>query len=126
MGIIHYDQVEAYEYDKGVWVRKLAVPETGSKLISVGTATFDPGASLPCHFHNCEESITILEGKAFVEVNGERIPMKPYDTSHMVVGVPHRFINASKSRKMTILWVYASANMGRILVDPEKCSQRSG
>ena len=121
MAIVHSDQVESYDYDQGVWVRKLAVPETGTKSISVGIATFDPGASLPCHFHNCEESITIIAGKAIVEVGGERIRLKRYDTSHMLSGVPHRFINASKTKKMSILWVYASDDMGRILVDPDKC-----
>ena len=112
MGIIYSDQVEVYEYDQGVWVKKLAVPETGTQSISVGVTTFDPGVALPCHIHGCEESITIIEGEAFVEFGGKRIRLKPYDTSHMLAGVPHRFINAS-------------ADMGRTIVEPVECSGRS-
>ncbi len=125
MGILHSDQVESYEYDHGVRVKKLAVPETGTQSISVGIATFDPGVGLPCHIHGCEESITILEGEAFVEFGGKRTRLKPYDTSHMLAGVPHRFINASATEKMSILWVYASTDMGRTIVAPEECSGRS-
>lgn len=124
MGIVYSDQVESYEYDQGIWVRKLAVPETGTKELSVGVATFDPGASLPCHIHHCEESITIIAGEAWVEFDGQQVRLKPYDTSHMPAGVPHRFINASVTQPMSILWVYASADMGRILVDPEGCSSK--
>ena len=52
MGIVQSDQVEAFEYGEGIWVKKLAVPETGTESISVGTATFEPGAFLPCHIHH--------------------------------------------------------------------------
>jgi len=124
MGIVHSDRVEPYEYDAGIWVKKLAVPETGTQSISVGVATFDPGASLPCHTHSCEESITIIEGEAVVEFGGRRIRLKPYDTSHMPAGAAHRFLNASQTEKMSILWVYASTDMGRTLVDPEECAGR--
>lgn len=121
MGVIHSDQAESYKYDRGIWVKKLAVPETGTQSISVGIATFEPGASLPCHIHHCEESITIIEGEAFVDVAGERTRMRAYDTSHVPAGTPHRFLNASQTEKMSILWVYASTDMGRTLVDPEEC-----
>ena len=122
MGIVHSDQVEPYEYDEGIWVKKLAVPETGTQSISLGVATFAPGASLPCHIHGCEESITIIEGEAVVEFGGRRVPLKPYDTSHMPAGTPHRFLNASPTETMSILWVYASTDMGRTLVDPGECT----
>ena len=121
MGIVQSDQVEAFEYGEGIWVKKLAVPETGTESISVGTATFEPGAFLPCHIHHCEESITIIEGEAFVDVAGTRTRMRPYDTSHVPAGVPHRFLNASATETMSMLWVYASADMGRELVDPGEC-----
>jgi len=121
MGIVRSDEAEPCEYGKGIWIKKLAVPETGTESISVGMATFDPGASLPCHIHGCEESITIIEGEAFVDVAGKRTRMRPYDTSHVPAGTPHRFLNASQTEKMSMLWVYASADMGRTLVDPEEC-----
>jgi putative monooxygenase len=122
MGIVPSDQVQPFEYEKGIWVKKLAVPETGTESISVGVATFEPGASLPCHIHGCEESITIIEGEAVVEFGGRRVRLKPYDTSHMPAGTPHRFLNASQTETMSILWVYASADMGRTLVDPGECA----
>jgi quercetin dioxygenase-like cupin family protein len=121
MGIVRSEEAERFEYDKGVWARKLAVPETGTENISVGIATFEPGASLPCHIHHCEESITIIEGEAIVEFGGRRERLRPYDTSHMPAGTPHRFLNASQTESMSILWVYASPHMGRTLVPPNQC-----
>jgi quercetin dioxygenase-like cupin family protein len=114
-------EAPVYELDRGVNFRNLAVKEMGTETISVGLATFEPGAYLPCHTHNCEESITVLEGEAYVDVAGARSLVKPYDTSHVPTGVPHRFVNASRTAKMTILWVYASADVDRIIQPYARC-----
>jgi quercetin dioxygenase-like cupin family protein len=110
-----------YKLDTGVEFQDMAVKSLGTQGISVGLATFAPGALLPCHIHNCEESITILEGTAYCDVQGKRYKLVPYDTSHVPAGIPHRFVNASRRRTMVMLWVYASADVERVIQDVHRC-----
>ena len=68
---------------------------------------FDPGAAIARHYHNCDESVTILEGEASCEVNGEVFAMgkggEAFDTTFVPAGIPHRFWNESDA-PMKILW----------------------
>lgn len=121
MSISRSKTAKRYELDKGVDFQDMAVKSLGTEGISVGLATFAPGAWLPCHTHNCEESITILEGSAYCDVAGKRFKLGPYDTSHVPAGIPHRFVNASQEEKMLMLWVYASADVERIIQDTQRC-----
>ena len=50
------------ELGDGVTVQILTGEDSGSNSLRVGTATFRPGAALPCHTHDFDESITILSG----------------------------------------------------------------
>ncbi len=93
----------------------------GTVGLSVGLATFAPGALPPCHIHNCEESITILEGAAYCDVEGKRYRLVPYATSHVPAGVSHRFVNASRHRKMVMLWVYGFPDVERIIRNIREC-----
>ncbi len=63
----------------------------------------------------------ILEGNAFVDVAGQRTAMKVYDSSHVPEGVPHRFVNASKTAELTILWVYVVPHVERLVTDYSEC-----
>ena len=121
MAIIAFDQCRKYELDQGVLFRDMQTADTGTNVLSVGTATFQPARYLPCHRHNCEEAIVILEGDAFVDVAGKRTPMKPYDSSHVPQGVPHRFVNASKTRELMILWIYSVVDVARLVTSYSEC-----
>jgi len=121
MAITFFDRCKKYELDEGVLFRDMQTKETGTGVLSVGTATFDPGRYLPCHRHNCEEVIVILEGQAFVDLAGRRTPMKPYDSSHVPQGVPHRFVNASRQKGLTILWIYSVADVERLVTRYSEC-----
>jgi len=121
MGITRFDNCQALEIDQGVLFRTMQDKTTGTGVLSVGTATFKPGRYLPCHRHNCEEVIVILEGEAFVDIEGQRTAMRVYDSSHVPEGVPHRFVNASKSRELTILWIYSVVDVARLVTDYTEC-----
>ncbi len=121
MSVSRSKTAKKYELDKGVEFQDMAVKSLGTQGISVGLATFAPGAWLPCHIHNCEESITILEGSAYCDVEGKRFKLAAYDTSHVPAGIPHRFVNASREEQMVMLWVYASADVERIIQDVQRC-----
>jgi len=83
--------------DRGTGVK--TVPLAGKWLDSTsltnGVTMFEPGAAIARHYHNCDESVTILEGEATCEVDGEVFTMKAYDTTFVPAGIPHRFWNES-------------------------------
>jgi quercetin dioxygenase-like cupin family protein len=79
-----------------------------------GTTEFDPGASLPLHSHDCEESVAVLEGQAAFEADGEVIDLDVGDTTWLPAGVVHRFRNRGTGR-LRILWIYGSARATRTI-----------
>ena len=45
------------------------------------------------HYHNTfSEFYTILEGEGFIELDGEMVPVKPYDTVKICKGTRHRAV----------------------------------
>ncbi|MGE5253239.1 MAG: cupin domain-containing protein [Planctomycetaceae bacterium] len=97
----------------------LVTGETGSEHLTTGITEFQPGASLAMHIHNCEEQVTVIEGKATAVIDGISHPVTAPDTTFIFPGVPHRFINSS-DRPMKILWVYTTTRVTRTFVDPGK------
>lgn len=126
--ISKYTEIKPFELDTGVYFHEMIMQTNGAKTIIVGLATFEPGASLPCHIHNVEESVTILKGIAFCDVEGVRTALEPYDTSFIPAGIPHRFVNRSDTEQLIILWAYSQINISlhtvdveRIIVDSDRC-----
>jgi len=95
---------------------QLVTPEVGSTSVLNGITSFAPGASIPLHKHNCEESVLVLEGRALIEVDGETRELTALDTTWIAAGVPHRFINASATDPMRIFWTYASIHADRTII----------
>lgn len=123
-----YKEIKPFEMDEGVYFHEMIMKDMGPKTIIVGLATFKPGASLPCHIHNVEESVTILNGKAYCDVEGVRTYVEQYDTSFIPSTIPHRFVNASNSEELVILWAYSQVNTAlrfvdveRIIVESDRC-----
>ena len=95
---------------------QLVTPEAGSTSLLNGITSFAPGASIPLHKHNCEESVLVLEGRARIEVDGRITELGPLDTTWIAAEVPHRFLNASADAPMRIFWTYASIAATRTLI----------
>ena len=81
-----------------------------------GITAFEPGAKIGVHFHNCEESVMILEGEAVAEIDGVRHHLKTGDTTWLPANVPHRFLNESNAT-MRIFWIYADVSATRTMVE---------
>ncbi|RSL33130.1 cupin domain-containing protein [Salibacterium salarium] len=123
--ISKYKDVEPFELDEGVYFHNMATKDTGTKTIVSGLATFEPGAGLPCHVHNVEESVTVIEGEAFCDVKGVRSFVQKFDTSFIPPDVPHRFVNVSSTERLVILWVYSQVNTSLQSVDIERITVKS-
>lgn len=80
-----------------------------------GTTEFAPGAQVPWHTHDCEETVAIIEGEALFEADGEQIQLVVGDATWTPAGVAHRFANRGPG-PMRILWIYGSVDATRTLV----------
>jgi putative monooxygenase len=119
--IVRFDQRAVYELSKNAFFIDLFARRFGSVGICGGYGRFLPGASLPCHIHDFDESITIVKGSATCLVEGRRYPVSGYDTAFVPMGLPHRFINESED-EMAMLWVYAGSEPDRRKVLSGYCS----
>lgn len=100
----------------GARTRPLVTRRCGSTSLINGITAFDPGAAIGLHFHNCEESVMVIEGEAIAEIDGVQHHLSTHDTTWIPANVPHRFINAS-DRPMRIFWTYATVDATRTMVE---------
>ncbi|MDB5664611.1 cupin domain-containing protein [Cypionkella sp.] len=98
----------------GARTTPLVTRRCGSSSLINGITAFDPGAAIGVHFHNCEESVMVIEGQAIAEIDGIQHHLNTHDTTWIPANVPHRFINAS-GKPMRIFWTYATVDATRTM-----------
>ena len=96
----------------------------------VVTACSNPAPRLPCHRHEFDESITIVQGAATCIVEGRRYELSANATALVPQGRCHYFINLTLE-PMAMIWVYAGDAPDRIVMDdmlchPEKAKENGG
>ena len=119
--IVRFADAPKYELADGATFCDLFAGHMGAQGICGGYGEFIPGSSLPCHVHNYDESITIVNGEALCLVMGRKYRLADYDTALVPQGQPHRFINQS-SGPMAMIWVYAGSEPERTVLDSRYCS----
>lgn len=119
--IVRFTTAPRYELAGSTWFCDLFAGRYGAVGICGGYGEFSPGSSLPCHFHEYDESITIVKGEAICEVAGRRHCLSNYDTAFVPQRRPHRFLNES-SMPMAMVWVYGGSEPERTIVDCKYCT----
>jgi quercetin dioxygenase-like cupin family protein len=114
--ILRPAEIPARDRGGGARTIPLVTRGVGATGFINGITLFDPGASVPLHSHNCEESVMVLEGRAIVEIEGTEYEVGTHDVTFLPANVPHRFRNASATERMRILWTYASIDATRTIV----------
>jgi putative monooxygenase len=114
--VLRPSEIKAADRGGGAKTIPLVNQKVGSTSLLNGITSFEPGAAIPVHTHNCEESVMVLEGSAIAEIDGVEHTLGPLDTTWLPANVPHRFINASTTEPMRIFWTYASVEATRTLV----------
>ncbi len=114
--VLRPSEIKPHERGGGARTIPLVTRGCGSTSLLNGITEFAPNAAIPLHKHNCEESVMVLEGEAIVELDGVRHRMGVNDTTWVPAEMPHRFINASDSKKMRIFWIYASIDATRTII----------
>jgi quercetin dioxygenase-like cupin family protein len=113
-----------YEPNPGARFQDYFNRDLGSTGMSGGYGIFQPGGRLPCHLHDFDESITIVEGTATCVVEGREYLLSDCATALAPRGRCHYFINNSKS-PMAMIWVYAGDLPQRLVLE-EKCCTLDG
>jgi putative monooxygenase len=114
--ILRPDALPVNDRGNGARTIPLVTRRCGSTSMINGITAFEPGAKIGVHFHNCEESVMILEGEAVAEIDGVRHHLKTGDTTWLPANVPHRFLNESNAT-MRIFWIYADVSATRTMVE---------
>ena len=109
-------QIAPRERGGGARTYPLVNARIGSRATLSGITEFEPGAAIALHFHNCEETVMVLEGQAVAEIAGAEHALGPTDTTWIPAGVHHRFRNASATTRMRIYFTYASIDANRTVV----------
>lgn len=114
--ILRAAELPSVDRGRGVRTTYLAGSHVGSSRFMNGVTEFDPRASLQTHCHNCEESVVVLEGRAWFDCDGETMELGPGDATWVPAGAWHRFRNASNDT-LRILWTYGSVDPTRTFAD---------
>jgi quercetin dioxygenase-like cupin family protein len=61
--------------------------------------------------------VIVLQGDAVAEIDGIEHRLSRWDTTYVYAGVAHRFCNASDTVPMCILWIYASVDATRTIIE---------
>lgn len=114
--ILRPNSLPAHDRGGGARTIPLVTRAAGATSFINGITVFEPGAAVPLHTHNCEESIMIIEGRAIAEIDGIEYEVNTHDVTFLPANVPHRFRNASNTERMQMLWTYASTRATRTIV----------
>jgi quercetin dioxygenase-like cupin family protein len=114
--ILRIDSLPVVDRGNGIHTIPLVTKELGSKHLTTGITRFPVGAKVPMHSHNCDEQVTILEGEAEAELDGQRHRLHAYDTTLVPANKPHRFVNVGTT-PLAILWIYASTEVTRTFAE---------
>jgi mannose-6-phosphate isomerase-like protein (cupin superfamily) len=114
------DPAARFELAPSARFQDLYNADLGALGICGGYGVFEPGARLPCHRHEFDESITIVQGTATCVVEGRRHELSDNATAVVPRGRCHYFINLTLE-PMAMIWVYAGDRPDRIVMDENYC-----
>ena len=86
--------------------------------LTTGIVEIACGGEVPCHTHTFSESITLLSGKAEVEVEGRIYSLAPLDTVTIRAGLAHAARNVDPRTPAILHVALAHETPGREMCDP--------
>ncbi len=115
--LLRPEELTTYERGGGARTTPLINKEVGTQSFITGYTSFEGGAVIPFHSHNCQESVVLMEGRAIMDIDGLEYELKPHDVTFIPPNVSHRFRNLSKTNPMKMLWIYENTAATRTLTE---------
>ena len=115
--VLRPENLKSYARGGGARTTPLINRDVGTSSFITGYTTFDGGAVIPFHSHNCQESVVLMEGEAMMEVDGLEVQLKPHDVTFIPPNLSHRFRNLSPTNPMKILWIYENSAATRTFTE---------
>lgn len=94
----------------------IAGPKQGTRGIKSGITRMRAGSVVPRHSHNCEEQVTVLEGKLRFVLGGKVVECGRYDSTYISAGVEHEFSNIGDNDAL-VLVIYGASHVTRTFSD---------
>jgi quercetin dioxygenase-like cupin family protein len=89
----------------GIRGRFLAHKDLGASRVSLLMNTAEPGAAVPLHMHEVEETVVMFEGRIWVQLGEDRRVIGPDDTVIIPPHTPHAW-GTEGSEAARMMWVY--------------------
>lgn len=115
--LLRPEELPSYERGGGARTIPLVNRELGTSSFITGYTSFEGGAVIPFHSHNCQESVVLMEGEAVMDIDCLEYRLKPHDVTFIPPNVSHRFRNLSPTQPMKILWIYENTSATRTLTE---------
>lgn len=113
--VLRVSELPSIDRGHGARTTPLVTRAVGATAFLNGITSFEPGSAIGHHLHNCVESVMVIDGEAFVDIDGVETPLSAGDVTFVPANIPHHFRNASDTMPMRILWIYASIDATRTL-----------
>ena len=89
----------------GIHGRFLAHKDLGASRVSLLINRAEPGAAVPLHMHQVEETVIVFEGRIWVQLGEERRVIGPDDTVIIPPLTPHAW-GTEGTEEARMMWVY--------------------
>ena len=110
--IRHLEAIDEFDRGNGVVTRLFCNADICGAQVTTGTTVLPVGKSGAMHYHNCDEQIVILAGRAEAEFQGHRRPIGPMEVAYIPRGEVHCFHNVG-DQPVLMLFIYDAGEVTR-------------
>ncbi len=111
-----FASLPAVKRNDGIVNLVIASPKQGTRNIKSGITRMLAGTTVPRHSHNCEEQVTVLEGKLRFVLGDKVVECGQYDSTYISAGVPHEFSNIGDTTALVMV-IYGASQVTRTFTD---------
>ena len=94
----------------------IAGPKQSTKSFKTSLTRMRAGSSVPKHSHNCEEQVTVLEGRLKFVLGEKVVECGRYDSTYISAGVQHEFANVGQGDALVMV-IYGASHVMRTFAD---------